>query len=275
MSTIKKIVTHAGTFHADEVSAVALLLYLFPNTLVERTYTPSEEDFADPEVVVIDIGRRFEPELLNFDHHQDTELPASNMLVLDHFFELLPKGAAEYLQENLFEYISEVDCGTIIEQINDPYSGCGVEADNSYGHGIELTGVPTISSIIRACNNLHESLGWPIAMQTMGNVLQTYLAAGKKYVETAARWIGEVEKRRGNFAIFDSEDYLVGWETPAEKDSIIYLINRNKRGGYQITSRDSKRYPIPAHPSQTFLHNSGFIASYPTLEAAIEHAETL
>ena len=85
MPRIKKIVTHAGTFHADELCALALLHTMFPDAPVERTYTPSEEDFQDPEVWVLDIGRRYEPELNNFDHHHDAELPATNMLVLRHF----------------------------------------------------------------------------------------------------------------------------------------------------------------------------------------------
>lgn len=35
---MKKILTHAGTFHADEISAIALLLLVYPGAEVTRTY---------------------------------------------------------------------------------------------------------------------------------------------------------------------------------------------------------------------------------------------
>ena len=49
---MKKIVTHAGTFHADELCAIATLRLLYPGIPVERTYTPTPEDFSDPRETV-------------------------------------------------------------------------------------------------------------------------------------------------------------------------------------------------------------------------------
>lgn len=132
--TISKIVTHAGTFHADELSAIALLQILFgPKIPVERTFTPTNEDFNDPTVFVLDIGRRYEPELNNYDHHQDASLPASNMLILSHFLTPNDPKLASLLEKYLFGYISDTDTGKIVE---------GSDA------------IPTISGIIRSCNNL-------------------------------------------------------------------------------------------------------------------------
>jgi Uncharacterised protein family (UPF0160) len=66
---VKRIVTHLGAAHRDEVLAIAVLLAERGMVPVERR-DPTEQDLADPEVVVVDCGGRHEPSLSNFDHHQ-------------------------------------------------------------------------------------------------------------------------------------------------------------------------------------------------------------
>ena len=73
------IITHFGQFHADEVTATALLksFYVKNNLLVVRVphqtnISEIEEllkDFCD-EVFTLDVGRIYKPEELKFDHHQ-------------------------------------------------------------------------------------------------------------------------------------------------------------------------------------------------------------
>lgn len=61
--------THDGTFHADELSACALLLVfnLIDRDKIVRTRNP--EDLEKCEFVC-DVGGIYEPELKRFDHHQ-------------------------------------------------------------------------------------------------------------------------------------------------------------------------------------------------------------
>ena len=51
---MKTIVTHDGSFHADDVFAVATLLKLFPDANVIRTRDTSVIERAD---VVVDVGK--------------------------------------------------------------------------------------------------------------------------------------------------------------------------------------------------------------------------
>ncbi len=76
------IVTHAGSAHFDEVTAVSLLLavYLDDEFRIERR-EPSEGEVDSSGVWVIDTGKRYEPEKRNFDHHQSLDCPASFVLV--------------------------------------------------------------------------------------------------------------------------------------------------------------------------------------------------
>ena len=80
---ITNIVTHPGGAHKDDLLACAVLLSKYPVSIFRRE--PSEEELANPEIAVVDIGHRFEPELNNFDHHQfdrDLEPTCALSLVL-------------------------------------------------------------------------------------------------------------------------------------------------------------------------------------------------
>jgi hypothetical protein len=79
------IVTHPGSAHFDEVTAISLILAAFPDTEfgIERR-EPSPAELEDPDTWVIDIGNRHEPERHNFDHHQSLECPAAFVLVAEY-----------------------------------------------------------------------------------------------------------------------------------------------------------------------------------------------
>ncbi|NOZ80482.1 MAG: MYG1 family protein [DPANN group archaeon] len=67
---MKYIVTHSGQAHADDFLACCFALSTcdwFPPVYRRE---PTEEELEDPEVLVLDVGGRHEPEKGNFDHHQ-------------------------------------------------------------------------------------------------------------------------------------------------------------------------------------------------------------
>jgi len=67
------IITHDGTFHSDEIFAIALIKK-FLKTKVSITRTRNKEllnkGINDPETWVIDVGGVYQKENKNFDHHQ-------------------------------------------------------------------------------------------------------------------------------------------------------------------------------------------------------------
>lgn len=67
---MSRIVVHPGGAHLDDLLAVALVLALDPEVDRIERRLPTEEELADPACWVLDQGRRMEPELRNFDHHQ-------------------------------------------------------------------------------------------------------------------------------------------------------------------------------------------------------------
>lgn len=68
-----RIVTHSGSFHADEIFATALIKR-FINEDIELIRTRDEEVLSkytnDGNTWVIDVGRSYNEKVLNFDHHQ-------------------------------------------------------------------------------------------------------------------------------------------------------------------------------------------------------------
>lgn len=265
MKNLKSILTHAGVFHADEVSAIALLLRVYPGTTIQRTYDPEtiKAAQADDEVLVLDIGRVFEPEHGCLDHHQDPTLPASNILAMRWIvseFSPLPTRpisnfdrVSELLENNFFGYISLVDTGEVIETAETP---------------------PTINSIIRSCNNLPgtEDENFHTALLIMRSVLDAQIATARKRIEAEKMWAETIRLSDGKIAVWDSPDHIVGWHEMAEADNVQFLVTPNARGGYQITSRSSELFPIPVQVTQTFRHNSGFLAVYHDRETAINAA---
>ena len=79
------IVTHPGSAHFDEVTAISFVLAVHAGISfkIERRL-PEQAELVDPEVWVIDTGRRYEPDKRNFDHHQDATLSASFVLLAGH-----------------------------------------------------------------------------------------------------------------------------------------------------------------------------------------------
>lgn len=78
------IITHPGRAHFDDVTAVSLILAVLEDTdfRIERR-EPKPEELDNPDVWVVDIGNRYEPEKHNFDHHQSLECPASFVQIAD------------------------------------------------------------------------------------------------------------------------------------------------------------------------------------------------
>ena len=61
------IVTHSGTFHADDAWAVAVLNVLYPGAGIVRTRDQAVIDTAD---FAVDVGGVWDPAAGRFDHHQ-------------------------------------------------------------------------------------------------------------------------------------------------------------------------------------------------------------
>lgn len=136
-----KIVTHSGSFHADDVFAVATLSLFLKNKQFEiiRTRDPKIIEIGD---YVIDVGGIYEPVRNRFDHHQtggagvrNNSIPfASFGLVWKAYGERVcgSKEIADAIEQRLVQAVDVHDVGIdIVEHIVDgvrPYTISGVIA---------------------------------------------------------------------------------------------------------------------------------------------------
>lgn len=107
------IATHNGSFHADDVLAVALLrAFVDPKASVTRTRDPALLDQAD---VVVDVGAVFDPGTRRFDHHQASyQGPLSSAgMVLRWLDERghVDAALARFLDDSVVTYVDDVDNG--------------------------------------------------------------------------------------------------------------------------------------------------------------------
>ncbi|MBC7572103.1 MAG: MYG1 family protein [Spirosoma sp.] len=248
LAAIKKIVTHAGQFHADEILAIALLRLTGCGAPIERTYKPTLEDMADQAVMILDVGMEYKPELLNFDHHQDKDLPATNRLLLDFLRQIIGEETADQLADRLFNRVSDVDRGIV-----------------TFSDGVFL---PEFNMLIRLFNSLLNAFERAFSVAT--EILTAQVETIEKAILDAKRWDALV-KTEGVAYQYEADPILC-WKEKARAEGIFMLVCPNLRGGYSVISRDTNDLIIPPVDTQTFRHNSGFMATYPTQADAIDHA---
>lgn len=119
---MQKVITHSGSFHADDVFAVATLQLHFGVENIEVIRTRDEEVIATGDIVV-DVGGVFDPARGRFDHHQngapvrDNGIPLSALgMIWNEYGEELsgsPEVARE-IERKLVVPIDAVDNGVSI-----------------------------------------------------------------------------------------------------------------------------------------------------------------
>lgn len=120
----KTLVTHDGSFHADDVFACATLFLAFTGEELEVRRTRDEEWFKKGDVV-FDVGKVYDEETLRFDHHQkggggsrENTIPfAAFGLVWKKYGEKICKDAevAHFVDEKLVVSVDAGDNGYSIE----------------------------------------------------------------------------------------------------------------------------------------------------------------
>lgn len=244
---VTKIVTHGGAFHADELLAIATfkLFTGMDSVPVERVFKVSEDDLKNPNVFVIDVGGVFSIGNNNYDHHQDANLQASNLLVLGSVCSD-PKLLNKLLP--FYNRVSDID------------------------RGLRLAEPCEFNNIVRNFNSLFSD-SFEIASQFVRSALEALVITAIKAIEAETVW-NELETVLGGKVKVEPNGILMpDWKSLAERDGVVLLASPNARGGWQLVSRDSNFLKIPPLPAQTFRHASGFMAVYESKEEALIHAK--
>jgi uncharacterized UPF0160 family protein len=273
------LITHSGLFHADEVFAVALLQkYLLQNFNIVRTRDQNiiNEGLENPQVFVIDVGLKSEPENLNFDHHQNSLPIASNMLVFDWLIEsekisnLLAKELRLFMQG-----ISIFDTGynDIIKKWDD---------FNPYHQFRNLSGI--ISGFNRNPNdaNIQDSQ-FNEAVKFASIILENEIFSAWERVKAHQIW--EDRKILKNGRVLQFSEFCQLWKENSKGSDVEFAIMPASPTQWNIISIESGQFPLPEEQvlkswlsdesNFVFAHKGRFIAGFKTLESCLEIVEKL
>ena len=241
------IITHPGSAHFDDVAAIGLILAVYADTefrVERREPVPAELD--NPNVWVIDVGNRHEPEKRNFDHHQDTDCPAAFVLVAEYLRLLETMSVMPW-----WHFKDEVDrFGPVISSVK-YHAGDDLVNRNP----VESWLTYRFASEPEASLPLLKALGAYIIenARTLKNQIDFWKTCPRLVIAGVPAMIGETRESAG-LAEFRRLD-----ENPP--DIVISLDRRDE--GWRLFRYDGTPVDftlISDHPEIAFAHKSGFLA---------------
>lgn len=286
------VVIHSGTFHGDEVVAVAILSLVFPEKMVYVTRTRErdvlEQAKCDPATIVVDVGGHYDPRVNNFDHHQ--------------------RGFNEYREDGVVKYSSAglvwENYGHLIKDVSDfVYYKIDQEIIapiDAVDNGVDGYYSP-ITDIIRAYNPTWEDE----SQETENKQFLKAVKTAREFLLNKIRFYNGLNKAK---SIIDNGEVIDGnilvlprfapWQRYVTSDNkyneILYVIFPDKSGAWRVQAVPpspesfNMRKPLPEKwrglreeelkevtgiGTAIFCHPAGFIAGCQTKDDAIKLAK--
>ncbi len=245
--TSQLIITHSGSAHFDELTAVSLIMAVHANAefRIERR-EPTTAELNDPRVWVVDVGGRHEPEKRNFDHHQSLDCPAGFVLV------------AEYL--GLSETMSVLPWWSFKDNL-DRFGP--VKTSRQYGAGDYLVNRSPVENWLmtvfaaepQSTLPLLRSFGAHIIEEarTLKSQFAFWRACARVTIAGVPAMIGETTETAG------LDEYRRGVENPPD---IVISLDRRSDGWrlFRFEGTPVDFSLISEYPEVAFAHKSGFMA---------------
>ena len=272
---ISSIITHPGGAHKDDFLACAVLLKNNPVSIYRRE--PTKDDLKNNSIAVLDVGGVYEPECLNFDHHQfprDHEPICSLSLVLK--FLGIYDDAREFCP--WLEVAEWFDC----RGPNDTAEWLNMDRETlgKLNSPLDITMLKSFAD-----RNEHH-LGEPVweIMRMIGSDLVDFITSIRSRLDIVSKytevWEEINEDKRFKVLFLPRVDDLpedasgvLGYQVKALglEEEIISVISPDSRGeGYGMRRyNDDKRMDfsrLEDEPDVHFAHSRGFIAKTTTTE---------
>ncbi len=241
------IITHPGSAHFDEVTAISLILAVQTDTVfrIERR-EPAPAELDNPDVWVVDIGERYEPEQRNFDHHQDADCPASFVLVAEYL------GLVETMSVmSWWHFKDEVDRFGPVRSSVKYHAGDDLVNRNP----VEIWLVARFAAEPEACLPLLKAFGAHIieGARLLKSQVDFWKTSFRLVIAGVPAMIGETRESSG------LEEFRRLDENPP--DIVISLDSRDE--GWRLFRYDGTPVDfslIADRPEIAFAHKSGFMA---------------
>lgn len=292
---MKKIVVHGGNAHLDEIAACAVAIaaqkICVPSedrnlTPVIERRDPTVAELEDPEVLVLDVGNKYEPEKGNFDHHQFPRENRESAMMLFAKNVGLPDGASlevdnlAVVMEKLFPWFtarSVVDC-------QGPFAAAkeaGVEwktVDKFRGPAEDML----LAAFVTATDEKRHEVVAPLANM----ILRAYFSYNRLlclrdgFVDANGENLHETLRRLGVDAVAVDFRGVDGKDIDAAGDVVldecraeIVVFDDNRGDGWTVLRRnDSPKFDFAecaGIPGVLFAHKGGFIAKTAAKDAQV------
>jgi hypothetical protein len=241
------IITHPGGAHFDEMTAIGLILAVHARTAfrIERRQ-PGAAEFDNPDVWLVDIGDRHEPEKHNFDHHQSLDCPAAFVLVAEYL------GLAETLSVMpWWNFKDEVDRFGAVKSSEKYHAGDDLVNRNP----VENWLTARFSSGTEACLPLLKDFGKYLVREarTLKSQIDFWKTASRVVIAGVPAAIGETRESAG------LEEFRRLDKNPP---GIVISLDRRDEGWrlFRFDGAPVDFSLISDRPEIAFAHKSGFMA---------------
>ena len=253
-----KIVVHDARAHADDFLAACVCRYKTGGKVFRMPFEHSMLD--DPNTWVIDQGRRFEPHLLNFDHHQIEEEICAFTMVLDYFY-----------GEEYREYMPNLRYLEIFDSYGPKRAAefAGVSEES-----LDLIASPIHSSLIKAFSKIEGEVNEPFIslMGQMGEEICTQIEIKKQLLSILANQANMLEHE--GISILDTTGCVMPedmqhdqlptklWSKMNGLNPLVILNIDSRGNGYRMVSINTDSLKFLPNNKCSFTHNSGFLTVF-------------
>lgn len=276
----KRGITHAGVFHTDDIASTAFLLLLNPDLEIRRVSDFRESDAA-PDEIVYDIG------LGKFDHHQPGRKMATYDTPYSAFGLLWQEYGKELLEEQGFYEIEKAHklfAETVVRAV-DVGDNKGYKNVKGFYENLlicrfapmwyELPDGSSPEDAEEAEKVYYRQFWNAVDFTTL--LFDNWMRDLWQKVESAPRenkiWQDALSGLKNGILVLPR---YIPWRQHLDATlDIKIVILPHERGGFALTSVDPQILRLRPHPKLTFVHPSGFMASAPTLEDAMEAAKDI
>ena len=241
---MKKIATHNGIFHADEVSAVALLkIFTDDNFTVERVQH-SITDFSQYDMV-LDIGRKYDA-IKYFDHHQNRGGKSSAGLIWEYL-------GVESQYFKISQLVKKID----VHDVGEVQAGAF-----EYSNLIRCYNTNKINDDEAQLKAFYKAVDFAITVFTALKNAQDEILKAQKIVANSYLF-----NRNPKILYLDTftphwSSYINGELTPhikaivwEDENKIKVKIVPNRVGSFELNGKK-----LPQDKSMEFVHSAGFFA---------------
>lgn len=275
--TMKKVITHSGPFHADDVFAVATLQLHLGLENIELIRTRDEVIIATGDIV-LDVGGVYDPERQRFDHHQvgapvrDNGVPyAAFGLIWKHFGSKVTGSAsvADTIEKSLVWSIDASDNGVSVYNLTEleikpttisdivslfnPMEGTAADIDAAFLSATALAREILLKSIDRAKNK-------EVMKQTANAVYEA--SANKSLL------VFEVPMTKSLLIDYPDVKLMVSPDYPASSTNWLATAIPKTHGSFELRTRFPEEWgglrgeeleKVSGIPGAIFCHRAGFL----------------